>query len=150
MHIRDIFFPPRTDAGWGALFRRISDFEALAPSFVSVTYGAGGSTREQTHDLVVRLKEKTRLDPVPHLTCVCHIHSEIEQILERYAKRGISNLMALHGDPPQTVLDDFQSLDRFGEAEDDPLVAHLVDKLVDDLVVEEFEWSAAAGHVQRP
>ncbi len=68
MHVGDIFrrdsmtfsfefFPPRTDAGWEALFRRISDFEALQPSFVSVTYGAGGSTREQTHELVVRLKE---------------------------------------------------------------------------------------------
>ena len=129
MHIRDIFerdsatfsfefFPPRTDAGWEALFRRISDFEALAPSFVSVTYGAGGSTREQTHDLVVRLKEKTRLDPVPHLTCVSHIHSEIEQILERYAKRGISNLMALHGDPPQSMPDYDRSQDAFKYAID--------------------------------
>ena len=73
MHIRDIFdrdtttysfefFPPRTDAGWDALFRRISDFEKLTPSFVSVTYGAGGSTRQRTHDLVMRLKESTRLD----------------------------------------------------------------------------------------
>lgn len=114
MHVADIFqrdsmtlsfefFPPRTDEGWDALFRRISDFEALGPSFVSVTYGAGGSTREQTHDLVMRLKEDTKLDPVPHLTCVCHTEQEIGQILERYAQRGISNIMALHGDPPASV-----------------------------------------------
>ena len=129
MHIRDIFerdsttfsfefFPPRTEAGWEALFRRISDFEALAPSFVSVTYGAGGSTREQTHDLVVRLGERTRLDPAPHLTCVCHTRGQIEQILERYARRGISNIVALHGDPPQSVPDYDRQRDEFKYAID--------------------------------
>jgi methylenetetrahydrofolate reductase (NADPH) len=112
------FFPPRTDAGWDALFRRISDFEALGPSFVSVTYGAGGSTREQTHDLVVRLQESTRLDPVPHLTCVCHSEQEIRGILERYAQRGISNIMALHGDPPASVPDYNRSDDAFRYAID--------------------------------
>ena len=62
------YFPPRTQAGWGALFATIAECEALAPSFVSVTYGAGGSTRAQTHDLVVRLRQDTSLDPMPHLT----------------------------------------------------------------------------------
>ncbi|MHC5023821.1 MAG: methylenetetrahydrofolate reductase [NAD(P)H] [Planctomycetota bacterium] len=111
MHIADIvqrdtttlsfeFFPPRSDEAWDALFERISDFETLRPSFVSVTYGAGGSTREQTHDLVVRLHEKTTLDPIPHLTCICHTQEQIQRILERYAAAGISNIMALHGDPP--------------------------------------------------
>ena len=111
MHIRDIFeqdsttfsfefFPPRTDAGWETLFTRISDFEALGPSFVSVTYGAGGATRQQTHDMVVRLHRDSKLDPVPHLTCVCHSRDEIEQILQRYAEAEISNILALHGDPP--------------------------------------------------
>ncbi len=129
MHIRDIFerdsrtfsfefFPPRTDKGWESLFTRISDFEALAPSFVSVTYGAGGSTRQQTHDLVVRLKESTRLDPIPHLTCVCHSRPEITGILERYADRGISNIMALHGDPPQSMPDYDRSRDEFKYAAD--------------------------------
>ncbi len=112
------FFPPRTDAGWDTLFRRISDFEALGPSFVSVTYGAGGTTREQTHDLVVRLKGSTRLDPVPHLTCVCHTEQEISGILERYAQRGISNIMALHGDPPASAPNYNRSDDAFRYAID--------------------------------
>ena len=112
------FFPPRTEKGWETLFRRISDFEALGPSFVSVTYGAGGSTREQTHDLVVRLKEKTSLDPVPHLTTVCHTQPEVLHILQRYAQRGISNIMSLHGDPPQSMPDYDRSQDEFKYAID--------------------------------
>ncbi len=94
------FFPPRTDAAWGELFDRISEFEALAPSFVSVTYGAGGSTRQHTHELVVRLMRETSLDPIPHLTCVCHAEAEVRAILDRYAEAGVSNIMALRGDPP--------------------------------------------------
>jgi methylenetetrahydrofolate reductase (NADPH) len=73
------------------------------PHFVSVTYGAGGSTRELTHDLVLRIKNTTRLDPIPHLTCVCHTEEEIHRILTRYARAGIGNILALHGDPPQGV-----------------------------------------------
>lgn len=112
MHVADIlardglttsfeFFPPRSPEGWGTLYATISDFEALAPSFVSVTYGAGGSTRDQTHELVVRLRRGTRLDPVPHLTCVGHTRAEIEAILERYAAEGVSNVLALRGDRPR-------------------------------------------------
>ncbi|MGI9015214.1 MAG: methylenetetrahydrofolate reductase [NAD(P)H] [Phycisphaerales bacterium] len=111
MHITDIiardgatfsfeFFPPRTETGWDALFSRISDFESLAPSFVSVTYGAGGSTRQRTHDTVIALKDRTRLDPIPHLTCVRHSHVDICDILSRYAEAGISNVLALRGDRP--------------------------------------------------
>ena len=129
MHIRDIFardtttfsfefFPPKSDQAWGALFERISDFEALGPSFVSVTYGAGGSTREQTHDLVVRLHRETGLDPVPHLTCVCHKRAEIAAILERYCEAGISNILALHGDPPRGMTDYDRSKDDFRYAID--------------------------------
>lgn len=114
MHIQDIFqrdsvtfsfefFPPKSERAWDALFERISVFEKLAPSFVSVTYGAGGSTREQTHELVVRLNQLPRLDAIPHLTCVCHRRAEIEKILERYCRAGISNILALHGDPPRDV-----------------------------------------------
>ena len=111
MHILDIFnqhdttisfefFPPKTDRGWDGLFERISDFEALAPAFVSVTYGAGGSTRERTHDAVLKLHRETKLDPIPHLTCVSHTEAEIEAVLKRYADAGVSNVLALRGDPP--------------------------------------------------
>ena len=62
------FFPPKSDQVWDALFDRISDFESMAPSFVSVTYGAGGSTRQYTHDLVMRLKNETTLDPTRRMT----------------------------------------------------------------------------------
>ena len=111
MHIRDIFssqrttfsfefFPPKDDKGVEALYTTMAEIATLKPSFVSVTYGAGGSTRERTHDLVVRVKRDTDLEPVPHLTCVCHDEGEIRAVLERYAKVGISNIMALRGDTP--------------------------------------------------
>ena len=95
------FFPPKSDQVWDALFDRISDFESMAPSFVSVTYGAGGSTRQYTHDLVMRLKNETTLDPMPHLTCVGHRQEQVTQILDRYAAAGIWNIMALRGDAPR-------------------------------------------------
>jgi methylenetetrahydrofolate reductase (NADPH) len=123
MHINDIFasdqttvsfefFPPKTEADADALFRNISLLEELQPSFVSVTYGAGGSTRQLTHDLVLRLKQTTTLDPIPHLTCVCHCEEEIGEILEKYADAGVSNILALGGDPPR----DLQNYDRKGDA----------------------------------
>jgi len=111
MHIADIlsrdttamsfeFFPPKTDAGWESLYRSIAEFAPLQPSFVSVTYGAGGSTRDNTHALVVRLKRETKLEPVPHLTCFGHTRDEIRAILELYAANGVGNVLALRGDPP--------------------------------------------------
>ncbi len=111
MHISDIFrikstsfsfefFPPKTEAASEKLFASIAELEALHPSFVSVTYGAGGSTRQLTQDLVLRLKSETELDPVPHLTCVCHSTGDIEALLEQYCRAGISNILALRGDPP--------------------------------------------------
>lgn len=112
MHIRDLFiqhsttfsfefFPPKSPAAAEELFGTISELSGLKPSFVSVTYGAGGSTRELTHDLVVRISTQTLLDPIPHLTCVGHDDIEIGQILERYAQAGISTIMALRGDLPR-------------------------------------------------
>lgn len=112
MHIKDIlkpgepsfsfeFFPPRTSEGAEKLYDTIRELEAFQPSFVSVTYGAGGTTRDLTHDLVERIRRETPTPPVPHLTCVGHDEAEIEQILERYAAAGVSNLLALRGDPPQ-------------------------------------------------
>ncbi|MEI8235427.1 MAG: methylenetetrahydrofolate reductase [NAD(P)H] [Verrucomicrobiota bacterium] len=113
MHIQDIlarnpttfsfeFFPPKTPEGAESLFQTILELEPYLPHFVSVTYGAGGSTRELTHELVLRLKTQTSLDPIPHLTCVCHKEGEIGAILERYAAEGIGNILALAGDPPRT------------------------------------------------
>ncbi|MDE2125065.1 MAG: methylenetetrahydrofolate reductase [NAD(P)H] [Armatimonadetes bacterium] len=111
MHIHDIFAaqtttfsfefsPPKTDDAAGALFAAIRRLERLQPSFVSVTYGAGGSTRGRTQDLVVRIKRETSCDAVPHLTCVCHSEADIRAMLQRYAENGISNLHALGGDVP--------------------------------------------------
>src|SRR5438309_1741616 len=112
MHIQDIFrahrttfsfefFPPKTDEAAEELFVTIAHLEALQPSFVSVTYGAGGSTRERTHDLVVRIHRETRLTAVSHLTCVCHTQAHLSAILERYSASGIENILALGGDPPR-------------------------------------------------
>ncbi|MEM8757882.1 MAG: methylenetetrahydrofolate reductase [NAD(P)H] [Planctomycetota bacterium] len=127
MHIRDIlqrrptsfsfeFFPPKTAQSSEALFGTIAELESLSPCYVSVTYGAGGSTRELTHDLVVRLKTQTSLDPVPHLTCVCHSADEIGRVLERYAAAGISNILALRGDPPHGIPDHDHASDAYAYA----------------------------------
>jgi methylenetetrahydrofolate reductase (NADPH) len=89
----------------------------LQPSFVSVTYGAGGSTRERTHDLVVRIHRETNLTAVSHLTCVCHTHAELTAILERYATSGIENILALGGDPPRKIVNYDRSKDAFTYAE---------------------------------
>lgn len=111
MHIRDIlsgegpkfsfeYFPPRTDAAAAALFATISELQACEPAFVSVTYGAGGTTRDATRGLVFRILRETRINTIPHLTCVGHREREIEELLEAYAQAGVSNILALRGDPP--------------------------------------------------
>src|SRR3982751_5292761 len=128
MHIADIiredsptfsfeFFPPKTPATAEVLYQTIRDLEAYMPHFVSVTYGAGGSTRELTHDLVERIQHTTKLDPIPHLTCVCHNEKEIESILIRYANSGIGNILALGGDRPRGMAYD-KSRDSFQHAAD--------------------------------
>jgi methylenetetrahydrofolate reductase (NADPH) len=95
------FFPPKTPEGSEALFQTIAELKPLEPAYVSVTYGAGGSTRELTHDLVVRLSRELGLTIVSHLTCVGASKDEIRQILERYQESGIRNILALRGDPPR-------------------------------------------------
>ena len=128
MHIADImggnsptfsfeFFPPKTPEAADTLYQTIRDLEPYMPDFVSVTYGAGGSTRQLTHDLVERIQHTTKLDPIPHLTCVCHSEEEIEAILLRYAKSGIGNILALGGDRPAGMAYD-QSRDSFRHAID--------------------------------
>ncbi|MFM7180683.1 MAG: methylenetetrahydrofolate reductase [NAD(P)H] [Verrucomicrobiales bacterium] len=129
MHIRDIlarrrpslsfeFFPPRTPEGAEQLFATIRELEPYKPSFVSVTYGAGGTTRDLTHDLVLRIKRETTLDPVPHLTCVCHNEKEITELLERYAVANVGNILALGGDPPRNVENYVREKDAFPRAAD--------------------------------
>ncbi|MBU0480107.1 MAG: methylenetetrahydrofolate reductase [NAD(P)H] [Proteobacteria bacterium] len=95
------FFPPKTEESWNALFFHIKDLMPLKPSYVSVTYGAGGSTRDNTHDLVVRINKETDLTAVSHLTCVGSTRNEMKSILENYSASGISNILALRGDPPK-------------------------------------------------
>lgn len=94
------FFPPKTDEAAQSLYATVAGLEPLGPSFVSVTYGAGGSTRERTRDLVLRLRRETPLTTVPHLTCVNSSRSEIAEILQHYVDGGIDNVLALRGDAP--------------------------------------------------
>jgi methylenetetrahydrofolate reductase (NADPH) len=128
MHIQDIFrahpitfsfefFPPKTDEASGQLFDTIAQLQALRPSFVSVTYGAGGTTRERTHDLIVRIQRETSLTAVSHLTCVCHDEAELAVILDRYAASGIENVLALRGDPPRNRPDYDRARDAFQYAD---------------------------------
>ena len=93
------FSPPKNAEASTNLFNSIRDLTPLKPSYVSVTYGAGGATRQLTHDLVVKLQKETRLTIVSHLTCVGSTRVEIKEILEKYSASGIENIMALRGDP---------------------------------------------------
>jgi methylenetetrahydrofolate reductase (NADPH) len=111
------FFPPKTPEAAETLYQTIRDLESYMPDFVSVTYGAGGSTRELTHDLVDRIQHTTKLKPIPHVTCVCHNENEIEAILLRYAKSAIGNILALGGDRPAGMAYD-KSRDSFQHAID--------------------------------
>lgn len=95
------FFPPKSESGWEKLFRTIGDeLLPLEPAYVSVTYGAGGSTREQTHRLVTRIQGEFGLTVVAHLTCVGSSREEIDAILADYDRKGVHNILALRGDPP--------------------------------------------------
>ena len=94
------FFPPKTDAGEAKLRATLNELEPLHPSFVSVTYGAGGSTRERTHQIVVDMLERTSMTPMAHLTAVNHTRAELAEILGRYRDAGVQNVLALRGDPP--------------------------------------------------
>lgn len=95
------FFPPRTPEAAEQQYRTMEELVLLRPSYVSVTYGAGGSTRELTHELIIRIQEQTDLTVVSHMTCVGSTQAEIESILTTYQAHGIENIMALRGDPPR-------------------------------------------------
>ena len=94
------FFPPKTDAMDQQLWQSIKRLEPLAPQFVSVTYGAGGTTRERTHATVRRIVDETSLRPAAHLTCVGATREEIDHVVRAYWQAGVRHIVALRGDPP--------------------------------------------------
>lgn len=95
------FFPPKNEQAAASLYQTIRDLEPYRPSFVSVTYGAGGSTRELTREVVLRIQNESRIPTVPHLTCVGHDRAEVRNILDQYAHAGVRAVLALRGDPPR-------------------------------------------------
>jgi len=95
------FFPPKTAEGERALFQTVEALRPLAPAYVSVTYGAGGSTRQKTVELVKRLKRETEVEAMAHVTCVGSSRDEIAAVLDEVADAGIQNVLALRGDPPR-------------------------------------------------
>ena len=97
------FFPPKTEAMEEKLWESIKQLAPLNPDFVSVTYGAGGSTRERTHRTVKRILEETNLRPVAHLTCVDATKLEVDEVLREYWASGVKSIVALRGDPPTGV-----------------------------------------------
>ena len=97
------FFPPKKDDDWETLFGTIAALSPLNPSYVSVTYGAGGSTRSRTHNLVTKIQQETGLTVVSHLTCICSDTGETGMILKNYQENGINNVLALRGDKPAGV-----------------------------------------------
>ena len=99
------FMPPRTPEREVELAQTLRELEPLRPSFVSITYGAAGSTRDRTHALVQQMLSETAMTPMAHLTCVAHRRDELIDILTRYAEDGLQNILALRGDPPLDTTD---------------------------------------------
>ena len=94
------FFPPKTDVGLRALEKTLHELEEVRPDFVSMTYGAGGSTRELTRDLVVDINRMRSYPAMAHLTCMGHTEAELRELLEDYLAQDVTNILALAGDPP--------------------------------------------------
>ena len=97
------FFPPKSEKMEQTLWQSITRLEPLAPRFVSVTYGAGGSTRDRTHATVARLARETSLEPAAHLTCVAASRGEVDEVISSYKEAGVKHIVALRGDPPGGV-----------------------------------------------
>lgn len=112
MHIKELldrgrptfsfeFFPPKSEEAVKQLAHTIADLRALAPSFVSVTYGAGGSTRERTLEVVTRVKRETGIEAMAHLTCAGSTRDDLAAVLQKICESGVENILALRGDPPK-------------------------------------------------
>jgi methylenetetrahydrofolate reductase (NADPH) len=99
------FFPPKSDEAARDLEKTVGELQELSPSFVSVTYGAGGSTRDRTRDIVIHIEQDTGITAMAHLTCIGHTRAELVALLQEYRAAGIGNILALAGDPPQDVED---------------------------------------------
>lgn len=97
------FFPPKTEKMTETLWSSIHRLEPLRPEFISVTYGAGGTTRERTHDTVARIVNETMLVPAAHLTCVAATREEVDEVARSYWHSGVRHIVALRGDPPEGV-----------------------------------------------
>jgi len=110
------FFPPKDEAGVDRLFETVARLKAFDPAYVSVTYGAGGSTRRLTVDLVRRIKREVGLEAMAHLTCVGATRLEIESVLDQLREGGIDNVLALRGDPPKGEASFVKSAEGFGYA----------------------------------
>ncbi|MDZ7628625.1 MAG: methylenetetrahydrofolate reductase [NAD(P)H] [Parvularculaceae bacterium] len=100
LHVSFEFFPPKTEAMREKLWASVEKLKPLAPEFVSVTYGAGGSTRERTHDTVSRIIKEAGLPVAAHLTCVAATKAEVDEVLREYWANGVRHIVALRGDPP--------------------------------------------------
>lgn len=110
------FFPPKTPQDVQKLFERANDLKQLGASFCSVTYGAGGSTRKNTIELVCRFQAELELVGMAHLTCVGHTQAELREVLHELQGRGVENLMCLRGDPPQGQTEFIPTPDGFSNA----------------------------------
>lgn len=112
------FFPPKSDKGSKELLETVHELGKLDPSFVSVTYGAGGTTRERTREVVQRIIKDTCVPTIPHLTCIGHTEDEMTEILDGYAEDNVGTILALRGDPPRDQPNYDRSQDRFKFASD--------------------------------
>jgi methylenetetrahydrofolate reductase (NADPH) len=110
------FFPPKNEAGFALLYQSIGELYPLHPSYVSVTYGAGGSTRQKTVELTQRIQSELKIRSMAHLTCLGHTAEEIGQILDVLWEGGVRNVLALRGDPPQGQSDFVPTKGGFGYA----------------------------------
>lgn len=112
------FFPPKTDAGYRSLYRTIAELKRLDPGFVSVTWGAGGSTRAKTVDLVVQIQRELGIPAMAHMTCVGSPRAELAETLDRIVREGLRNVLALRGDPPKDATTFVPVPDGFAHAQE--------------------------------